>query len=276
MKKKSFMITALASVTVALAMPLAVSTPASPITYAKSTKKVAGKTVAKAIRSTPDLNPTASVRKFPASVYDKYWQVFDRWYNVQPMSQPGTFKNHTAKVYVANKALESYTYAAMQNWNKALKVKAFKLGTKANHTITVGFKNAGTGEGSWDGYYITNRLYINYNFFDNTQYLPAVYKAETGTPLPTASQQPTSAEYQSLYATYWKSVLTHELGHSLGLDHTPYSNDIMAADSGTKSGDAKYSWDNLKVVNNDFAEFQNQLSTRDINRAKLTKVLGYW
>ncbi|MDN6596523.1 MAG: peptidase M10, partial [Lentilactobacillus parabuchneri] len=159
MKKRSFMITALASVTVALAMPLAVSTPASPITYAKSTKKVAGKTVAKAIRSTPDLNPTASVRKFPASVYDKYWQVFDRWYNVQPMSQPGTFKNHTAKVYVANKALESYTYAAMQNWNKALKVKAFKLGTKANHTITVGFKNAGTGEGSWDGYYITNRLY---------------------------------------------------------------------------------------------------------------------
>ncbi|WP_367304568.1 M57 family metalloprotease [Lentilactobacillus parabuchneri] len=123
---------------------------------------------------------------------------------------------------------------------------------------------------------MTNRLYINYNFFDNTQYLPAVYKAETGTPLPTASQQPTSAEYQSLYATYWKSVLTHELGHSLGLDHTPYSNDIMAADSGTKSGDAKYSWDNLKVVNNDFAEFQNQLSTRDINRAKLTKVLGYW
>ncbi len=65
MKKRSFMITALASVTVALAMPLAVSTPASPITYAKSTKKVAGKTVAKAIRSTPDLNPLQVFANFP-------------------------------------------------------------------------------------------------------------------------------------------------------------------------------------------------------------------
>ncbi|GAD16470.1 matrixin family metalloprotease [Lentilactobacillus otakiensis] len=275
MKKRSFILVALASISFTLAVPLTLNTTSSPITYAKSTKRIAGKTVAKAIKKTPDLNPTASVRKYPAYIYDKYWQVFDRWYNVQPMSAPGVFKKHTASVYVANQSLKSYTYAAMQNWNKALKVKAFKLGTKAHHTITVGFKNAGTGEGSWDGYYITSKLYINYNFFDNAKYLPAVYKAETGKTLASADQ-PNSADYQALYDTYWKSVITHELGHSLSLDHTPYSNDIMEADSGTKSGDAKYSWSQSKVVNDDYAIFQNKLSSRDINRAKLTRILGYW
>ncbi len=132
------------------------------------------------------------------------------------MSAPGVFKKHTARVYVANKALKSYTYAAMNNWNKALKVKAFKVGTKAHHTMTVGFKNAGTGDGSWDGYYITSKLYINYNFFDNANYLPAVYKAITGKSLP-SGDQPNSAAYKSVYDTYWKSVITHELGHSLSL-----------------------------------------------------------
>lgn len=276
MKKRSFILVAVASIAFALSVPITLDTPTTSVTYAKSTKRIAGKTVAKAIKSTPDLNPTSSVRKYPAYIYDKYWKVFDRWYNVQPMSEPGTFNSkHTAKVYVANKALKSYTYTAMQNWNKALKVKAFKLGTKSNHTITVGFKNAGTGEGSWDGYYITSKLFINYNFFDNANYMPAAYKAITGKAMPSADK-PNSAEYQSIYDTYWKSVITHELGHSLGLDHTPYSNDIMEADSGTKSGDAKYTWSSTKVVNDDYAIFEDKLSSRDINRAKLTKVLGYW
>ncbi len=274
-EKSSFFLVALASVSFALTVPLTVNTTSSPITYAKSTKRVAGKAVAKAIRRSPDLNPTASVRKYPAYIYDKYWKVFDRWYNVQPMSAPGVFKKHTARVYVANKALKSYTYAAMNNWNKALKVKAFKVGTKAHHTMTVGFKNAGTGDGSWDGYYITSKLYINYNFFDNANYLPAVYKAITGKSLP-SGDQPNSAAYKSVYDTYWKSVITHELGHSLSLDHTPYSNDIMEADSGTKSGDAKYSWHSTKVVDDSYAIFTDKLSSRDINRAKLTRILGYW
>lgn len=146
MKKRSFILAAVASATFALAVPLTLNMPQSPITYAKSTQRIAGKTVAKAIKSTPDLNPTSSVRKYPAYIYDKYWQVFDRWYNVQPMSAQGIFKNHTAKVYVANQSLKSYTYAAMQNWNKALKTKAFKLGTKADHTITVALKMLGPGK----------------------------------------------------------------------------------------------------------------------------------
>ncbi|WP_225352115.1 matrixin family metalloprotease [Secundilactobacillus similis] len=31
--------------------------------------------------------------------------------------------------------------------------------------------------------------------------------------------------------TYWQSVLVHEMGHSLGLDHTPYLTDIMYAET---------------------------------------------
>ncbi|PAL01077.1 peptidase M10 [Lentilactobacillus parakefiri] len=275
MKKRNLLLVALASVLFALAAPLTIDTASSPITYAKSTKKVTGHTVAKAIKSTPDLNPTASVRKFPTSVYDKYWQTFDCWYNVEAMSRPGTFKNHTASIYISNKTLRPYAAAAIQNWNQALNTKVFKLGTQASHTITVNFKHAGTGTGSWDGYYISNRVYLNYNFFDNSAYLPAVYKAETGQAMPDGNK-PESSDYQALYVKYWESVITHELGHSLGLDHTPYSNDIMESDSETKGSDFKYSWSRPIIVNNNFAIFQNKLSSRDINRAHLTKILGYW
>lgn len=49
-KKRSFILVALASISFTLAVPLTLNTTSSPITYAKSTKRIAGKTVAKAIK----------------------------------------------------------------------------------------------------------------------------------------------------------------------------------------------------------------------------------
>jgi hypothetical protein len=49
----------------------------------------------------------------------------------------------------------------------------------------------------------------------------------------------------------------------------------MFSDSETAGPDFKYTWKRAKV-DGSYAEFKNSLSQRDINRAKLTKLLGYW
>ncbi|GHP14322.1 hypothetical protein YK48G_17470 [Lentilactobacillus fungorum] len=84
----------------------------------------------------------------------------------------------------------------------------------------------------------------------------------------------------TLETHYWITVITHELGHALGLYHTPYQNDIMYAptDNETEAtaSPVKYSWTDPKDPDAPKAYETATLSSRDINRAKLTKLLGYW
>ncbi len=84
------------------------------------------------------------------------------------------------------------------------------------------------------------------------------------------------AAYEKYYMGFWEATITHELGHSLGLDHTPYQDDIMYAQSGSSSNSIKYSWTSSKAGKGTVAALTNVLSTRDVNRTKLTKLLGYW
>ncbi|EHO47940.1 matrixin family metalloprotease [Lentilactobacillus kisonensis] len=101
-------------------------------------------------------------------------------------------------------------------------------------------------------------------------------------------RQQIKADYQSeqgsssdtLETNYWITVVTHELGHTLGLYHTPYQSDIMYAPTDNESestlSPVKYSWNSPKDPNSPKASETATLSTRDIDRAKLTKLLGYW
>ena len=271
----------LIGLTAVLAAPF-VSTstnPTSAVTAAaKTTKSVNRQTLAKAIKRTPDLNKTSSVRHFSFRTYYSYFTLFNKNYNVQRMSKPTVFKHHQATVYVPSAELREtgYVTAAIKNWNVALGTKVFRIGTATNHTITVNMKDGPTSpDGSWDGYYQTNKVYVNANFYNNANYLPTVYTDLTGDKMAGASS-PNSAAYQHQYKRYWTAVITHELGHSLGLDHTPYSNDIMASEFESAGSDFKYTWTDYKVVDNSFAILTGKLSTRDINRAKLTKSIGYW
>lgn len=139
----------LIGLTAVLAAPF-VSTPTNPTSAvtvaAKTTKSVNRQTLAKAIKQTPDLNPTSSVRHFSFRTYYSYFTLFNKNYNVQRMSKPTVFKHHQATVYVPSAELREtgYVTAAIKNWNVALGTKVFRIGTATNHTITVNMKDGPT------------------------------------------------------------------------------------------------------------------------------------
>lgn len=87
----------------------------------------------------------------------------------------------------------------------------------------------------------------------------------------------TSAGNQQI-TNYWATVIMHELGHALGLYHTPYQNDVMYApvsdEPDATPSPVKYSWTSPVDPNDPKAYQTGQLSSRDVDRAKLTGALG--
>ncbi|MCH4165639.1 MAG: matrixin family metalloprotease [Lentilactobacillus diolivorans] len=278
--KKNRLITAIvAAMLLAPAIPIAEAAAPSQLstitTAAAAKTKVASKArVVSAINRTADLNPTGAVMTFNQPTYEAYGALFDKQYNVGAMSSWKVFGKHNrAYVYTNSSALQRYVTGAIKNWNRALGQKAFVQGTKAHHTITIQWQYNGASL-DWDGLYANGKLKINKSLYDDPTYVPQSYEAENKTTMPGAND-PNSAAYQQQASKYWTAITTHELGHSLGLDHSPYTSDIMYTDSETAGSTIKYGWQQGKNTGS-FAEFTNTVSQRDINRAKLAENLGYW
>ncbi len=277
MFKKPFIAAVLAALTLVAAVLVTFSDSLAPLAAAKTTSTAHKATVASAVNNAPNLNPTRSVRSFSKGTYTAYANYFDREYNVSRMSKPTVFNHQNqARVYTASPELKDYLAVSMKTWNKALGETVFVSGTKANHTIKVGFGTGGTNANHWDGLYKANKLYINKTHFHSADYLITVLEAISGHHVSKPKTTADKAAFDKYYLGFWESTITHELGHSLGLDHTPYLNDIMYAQSGSSSSGLKYSWTSSKAGDGTIAQFTNVPSSRDINRAKLTKLLGYW
>lgn len=232
------------------------------ITSATKEKPMSQKSLVKLINEAPDMNPDSQIRSLKKINYTDHESVFDLGYNVMHFSPRSMFKDNQATVYVASDKLTGYAQNAMNKWNDALGTTVFKMGTKANHTLTIQFGN-GTKE-DWDGLYNGKAIYVDKSHFADPKY-PIGYMDE-------------KLASQISIEQYWTGVIAHELGHTLGLDHTGYQEDLMYAQDSGGNVIAKYTWKKPVVKSStglDGTEMA-KISERDLNRAKLTKILGYW
>ncbi|MDV3518611.1 M57 family metalloprotease [Lentilactobacillus otakiensis] len=277
------------------------------------TKPTASKLISKTdlqslIDASPDLDPTGQLLSLTAGDYATYQSVFDKNFNVGDYANDGVFNNDQASIYVRSAQLIPYVQKAMDKWNSALGSTVFTLGTAQDHSLTLGFGN-GQADG-WDGVFDGSGVEVDYVSFHDSTYPYG--------PMPLSSSQTISVKLSTddsdgagdgmaahvanrvhydatnhyltttvtgtpsqLLENYWVGVITHELGHSLGLDHTPYFGDIMAAQSSVEDGQSqeneKYNWTDYKDSDGtQGGALTATLSQRDIDRAKLTKLLGYW
>ncbi|AQW21074.1 peptidase M10 [Lentilactobacillus curieae] len=215
------------------------------------------------IDEAPDMNPSDAILNLSANEYNVYGETLNKAYNIIKTSPSGMFNNHTATIYVENSRLVPYVQQAIEKWNSAMEQTVFKLGTRNNHTLEVKLVNASNSD--WDGMYNGQAVYIDASRFLNPRY-PTAY----------LSQQKAA---QITPSTYWVGVMTHELGHTLGLDHTGYQSDLMYASSSEGNAVAKYSWKTpveRSSTGLDGTENGGTFTDRDINRAKLAQKLGYW
>lgn len=259
--------------------------------------------LSKLVASGQDLNPSSTILKQPAAFYSTYGAYLRKEFNMT--GQLTTFKKHQARVYVSDPSLKTYASKSMSVWNKALGRSVFIKGTSKHHDLVIGTKSSKEWDGLNDGTHLylsssalhdktymdsvadTPEIRALYNQYENVS---AAYKAA---PSGSSEKKAYLAQGHTLYdqliaaqkaaapdaTDYWEGVMVHELGHSLGLDHTPYLTDIMYAETSddgfSSSVDGKYDWDSPKDPNDDRLESPS-LSNRDVNRAKLGMKLGYW
>lgn len=273
-------------------------------TYLKSVKIMSASALSTAISSGTDLDPSSTILNQNSAFYSAYKSTLEKNFNLISTSMTHFTSNNQARIYIQSSAIKSYAETAMNTWNKALGKKVFVLGTAKTHDIVMATKTSG----EWDGLYDGTHIYLSTNYLNDPSYMESVadtptirslydqyetvkteYKSETNATKKQEYYTEGTKLYNELIAAqkqaapsasdYWSGVLTHELGHALSLDHTPYLTDIMYAetsDDGFSSAvNGKYTWNGPKDANDSRLESAS-VSQRDVDRAKLAGKLGLW
>ncbi|WP_283679873.1 matrixin family metalloprotease [Lentilactobacillus sp. Marseille-Q4993] len=214
------------------------------------------------IKASPDLDPSDLLTSLTKNDYQVYRPTLNKAFNVYRLSPKGTFVGNTASVYVPSDSLKPIAKEAFEKWNSALASNVFTFGTKTHNTLSIRFANAASEQ--WDGMYNGHTVYIDQSRFDDSKY-------------PTTYLNPKLAS-QFTNRQYWLGVITHELGHVLGLDHTGYQIDLMYSPTSSGNVIAKYQWKH-PIQRSDTGLDGTEMATiteGDLSRAKLARNLGYW
>lgn len=248
-----------------------------------------------------DLMPSTALLHQSSQYYSANRAVLTKQYNL--VGQVSRFNNDHLTVYVPSARLKPLVQTAMTTWNRALGQEVFSLGNATDHAITVTTKPSK----AWDGLITGQIVYLNSTHLREASYVDqvantpvtrklkadylvqkALYEHATGTAKQAAYTKGTHYFHDLLaiqkqaaptYTAFWAGILTHEFGHALGLDHTPYLTDIMYAPASNESVSSpvagKYPWTGPKDPN-DTQRQSPSVSLRDVRRAELSQRLGYW
>ncbi len=210
------------------------------------------------IQSSPDLDPTGQLLNLNAADYSTYNGTLRKNFNLTPVGgTTGTFTNHQQTVTARDAALAPYVQMAVNNWNQALGSQVFTYTSDQNAQLTFYLvSKAGLITGRDDATFTGPYAQIDSDTFDWD-----------------ASHITKNPGYD-----YWTGVCMQMLGNDLGLQPTPYVNDIMGiSDSSLYSGgNFKYSWSSIKENGSNALDYTGALSQRDVDRAKLAKAVGLW
>lgn len=224
---------------------------------------------AKAHSATP--TPNKTVLAHASSFYQLHESYYEATYGLNDDYQTA-FDQH-GHVWLYNqthsKALSQSLKAAMKNWNQQLGSPVFYKGTKKHHTLTVKLvtQPVKTNEELAWWHPTTQTIAIDKGHYqtewqDINKYMKQNYARQPGADLTTVETTIDETATTKARTVEYARILTHELGHVIGLQHSKNQADLMYAGVGFSD-----IYQYAAVVNDQI--WADPLSLTDVKRGQL-------
>lgn len=217
--------------------------------------------------------PSQTVLAHTSSYYARHELALITRYGIDLSYQTAYNKAGHIWVYdqTQNKALHQSLKVAMANWNAKLGTKVFYAGSKNYHTMVVKLSDGKSNDGNQMAWWLptTKTIQVDKSYYTDQlsfidKYMKRNYARTPETGVTTAQADATidATTAGTARTVEYSRVLTHELGHTLGLTHSKNKTDLMYAGL---AFDDIYSYQDVTAT----SIWANPLSTTDVKRGEL-------
>lgn len=224
---------------------------------------------AKSRSTTP--TPNKTVLAHASNFYQLHETYYETTYGLSDDYQTA-FDSH-GRVWLYNqthsKALSQSLKAAMKNWNQQLASPVFYKGTKKHHTLTVKVINRQVKTNEELAWWqpTTQTLSIDNLHYQTewqaiNKYMKQNYVRQAGPDLAKVTAAIDDTATTTARNVEYARILTHELGHVLGLQHSKNQTDLMYAGVGFSD-----IYQYAAVIKDQI--WANPLSVTDVKRGQL-------